>query len=143
MHNTRKIITQLLPKGIKKSLKEIGRQVQKGKHTTRCFLQKYFNKKKLLQYNQIHIGCGDVHLDNFINIDYRATEAADIVMDCIRLNYFTPQSVSLIYASAFFEHIYRNERITCLTSCHRILRQNGQLLFMGIPDFYEIAKAYM
>src|SRR5207302_252395 len=73
----------------------------------------------------------------------RATNATDIALDCIKIDYFKQGSMSIIYANAFFEHVYRLQRVSCLKSCFRTLRDDGILLFTGIPDFYQIANAYM
>lgn len=117
--------------------------VSRFKEMLRCFINKHIRKNMVLQYDQIHLGCGNIHLRNFINVDYRATKAADIAMNCVYLDYFHPQSISLIYSCAFFEHVYRLERVTCLENCYRILKIDGILLFMGVPDFYQVAKAYL
>src|SRR5437899_183514 len=68
---------------------------------------------------QLHLGCGDKHIDGMLNCDYRATRAADIVMDCANLSRFAASSVSLIFCHAFFEHLYRKQHAPFLAGCSR------------------------
>lgn len=130
-----------------KKIKKFGRKAEKilltYKEQFRCNVNKYIKKELILKKNKLHIGCGDIHLNDFINVDFRATKATDITLDCISLNYFNPESMSLIYSNAFFEHVYRPQQLPCLKSCYRTLSNKGILLFTGIPNFEEITKAYL
>jgi hypothetical protein len=64
-------------------------------------------------------------------------------MDCSDLSRFDDKSVSLIYSYAFFEHLYRDQQLPLLNDCHRILHDDGVLVFLGIPDFEVVAKSYL
>lgn len=92
---------------------------------------------------RLHLGCGDQHLPGMLNCEYRATKAADVIMDCGRLERFNSESVSLIFSHAFFEHLYRAQQAPLLGDCHRVLKEGGAVLFMGLPDFKVIAQAYL
>lgn len=92
---------------------------------------------------QLHLGCGDQHLPGMLNCEYRATRAADVIMDCGSLRRFKENSVSLIFSSAFFEHLYRRQQIPLLKDCHRVLNHDGVVVFLMLPDFKVIAESYL
>ena len=110
----------------------------------RCLVNKLFRLDYLTsKYEKLHVGCGTVHLASFLNIDYRATAAADLAHDCGNLTLFKAKSFSSVYSNAFFEHLYRENRVQCLTSIRRIIKDEGIVVFVGIPDFKVIAKSYL
>ena len=92
---------------------------------------------------RLHLGCGDQHHSGMLNCEYRATSAADVVMDCGNLKRFRDNSSSLIFSNAFFEHLYIRQQIPLLKDCFRVLKEAGVLIFLMIPDFREVAKAYL
>lgn len=90
---------------------------------------------------KLHIGCGGTLLDGFVNIDSHVD--ADIKADAIdALGLFADNSVELIYSNGFFEHLARPQT-AFLLECHRVLRTDGIVLHMGIPDFAEVARCYL
>ena len=92
---------------------------------------------------QLHLGCGGNKLEGFLNCEFRATEAADLVMDCGKLSRFKDNSVSTVFSHAFFEHLYRKQQVPLLKDCFRILKDNGSVVFLGLSDFEVYAQAYI
>lgn len=100
--------------------------------------------RQLLNTNQrLHVGCGDVKLPGFINMDYRQTLATDIVADCTDIGFFPESSLDLVYSHAFFEHLYRLDRVKNLSSVFRSLKPGGLVAYIGFPDFRVVARAYL
>lgn len=129
---------------IKRSVKKFLKKIFSLPDLFRCLINKYLLKQGLLKkYSALHLGCGDIRLDNCINVDYRATPATDITHDCSNLDVFPENSFSAVYSNAFFEHLYLNQRTTCLKSIHRVLKDYGFVIFTGIPDFENVAYAYL
>lgn len=93
--------------------------------------------------DRLHLGCADVRLEGFLNADVRATAATDLVLDCSDLDGLAAHSFSLIYSNAFLEHLYIDERERCLRGVHRVLKVDGVAVFTGIPDFEQVARAYL
>jgi hypothetical protein len=91
---------------------------------------------------RLHLGCGDDRLPGFVNIDYRATAAADVVMD-LNLPRLAAGSVSLAFSNAFFEHLYRASRGPHLQRIREALAADGACCYMGIPYFRNIARLYV
>lgn len=53
---------------------------------------------------KLHLGCGNIHLDGWINIDARPTDATDLVMDISTLPNIEPGTVDEIYVCHVLEH---------------------------------------
>lgn len=111
---------------------------------SRSFINKYLLKNYLVgKYPSLHLGCGEVRMKGFINMDYRATKATDIVHDCTDLSLFPDNSLETVYAHAFFEHVYRVKQLNLLEDIYRILSVKGKVIFLGLPDFEVIARSYL
>ena len=89
---------------------------------------------------QLHLGCGNVRLPNFINSDIIKTDAVDIVMDARYLTY-EENSVDLIYASHILDHFKRYEINAVLTEWNRVLKPCG-VLRLSVSDFEKVALMY-
>lgn len=93
--------------------------------------------------NKLHIGCGNIRLANHVNIDIQKTPATDITCDCRCLsNYFLDNTFEHILSNAWFEHIWLFEQESCLKSIHKVLKENGFLYLIGLPDFEVIVDYY-
>ena len=88
-----------------------------------------------------HVGCGDIHLDGYVNVDVRPTAAADIVADLNEMQ--LPYPALGFYSNAFFEHIKRDARAPHLTVARAMLGDNGFVCYTGLPDFRSVAEAYL
>lgn len=92
---------------------------------------------------RIHLGCNDVRLDGFVNVDLRATKATDIVHDCKDLAIFPSNSLSFVYSNAFLEHVYLADQLRLMRDVRRVLADDGWVAFTGLPDFEGVARAYL
>ena len=100
--------------------------------------------KKLLKDNvKLHIGCGDKKLINYVNIDIVPTEATDVVMDISKgLAQIPSHIASEVRLENVFEHFYRYDQEGILKQFHRILKKDGNLVIMWLPDFDAMIEAY-
>lgn len=94
---------------------------------------------------RLHLGCGENHLEGYINIDYPMIEhtvqqssGADISADLTTL-ILDEQSVDEIRSHHVFEHFDRQTALALLCSWHRALKIGGTLI-IETPDFEESAK---
>lgn len=133
-----------LPEPFRRYIKSALNTVSSVFFGVKCGVNSLFLKNYLVaKYRKLHLGCGDVRLGNCVNIDFRATKAADLVMDLNNLGSFKEGTIETVYSHAFFEHIYRPKRSFLLKDIKRILTRNGLVVFLGIPDFERIARAYL
>jgi hypothetical protein len=91
---------------------------------------------------RLHFGCGGDRLPDFINIDYRPTPATDVTMD-LNVPTLAPGSVALAFSNAFFEHLYRPQRLPHLQRIRESLAADGVCCYIGIPYFRNIARFYL
>ena len=96
--------------------------------------------KKLLKYsNKLHIGCGGVKIDGFINIDAFKTLATDFVCEIEDLpKYIKPNSIRLIYSSHTLEHFSRKDSIQVLKMFYDFLESSGELR-ISVPDLIKLS----
>jgi len=116
----------------------------------RGLYQKLLKNKKLF-FNQkiknntsikLHLGCGPVVKEEYINIDL-FDEHADVKMNITKLPYFETNSVDEIYMNAVFEHLYSFEQEKALSEWFRILKKGGKIIKNATADFDEVIKAYI
>lgn len=144
MNDLKKNIKKILPNKLKKKISYLLNIINKFKYSVKASLNKnlFFNKL-IYKKNKVHLGCGDIKLKKFLNIDCRPTKAVDIINDCTNLSILPKNYFLEVYSHAFFEHLFPNQRVPCLKSIYRILKDNGLVFFIGIPDFEQVAKAYL
>jgi ubiquinone/menaquinone biosynthesis C-methylase UbiE len=90
---------------------------------------------------KLHLGCGNKHINGFINIDARDLPNVDIVEDVKTLNSFDDNSIDLIYASHILEHITRVEYTDVLTKWYNLLKSDG-ILRIAVPDIEKVFQHY-
>lgn len=91
---------------------------------------------------KVHLGCGDDRMEGFVNIDCRVTPSSDVVMD-LKFPRFSRHSVELAFSHAFFEHLYRDSRITHMRQMRHALAPEGVCCYIGIPYFPNVARIYL
>lgn len=91
---------------------------------------------------KLHLGCGKVQFDGWVNIDIdRTLSAADIFWD---LNHGIPvgsDSCSLIYSEHLLEHISVERGVLLLRECYRVL-QVGGVLRIAMPSLEYAVEKY-
>ena len=109
---------------------------------------KQLEDSKLWQKNnllKLHLGCGENHINGYINIDYpptehtvQATSGADIFADITTLE-IPQESVDEIRSHHVFEHFDRQQALGLLCNWHQQLKIGGTLI-IETPDFERSAK---
>lgn len=80
---------------------------------------------KVEQRPRLHVGCGDKHLDGWINIDQQKLPGVDVVADVTRgLEY---RNAEAVYAEHFLEHLKILDVLSFFQECHRALADDGVL----------------
>ena len=112
------------------------------------------------QVKQYHLGCGDIFLDGFLNIDGDLKRFFSNVVDDVPLlvngrpmaailQYdlrngipAAPDSLAVIYHSHFFEHLSDREGVAFLSDCNKCLSPGGLMRF-ALPNFQLWAENYL
>jgi predicted SAM-dependent methyltransferase len=104
-------------------LLHIWRQTRKRVTADRC--------RHLPPGGRLHVGCGPVHLDGWINIDNRRYDAADYIVDVRDGLPF--HSLKFIFAEHFIEHLPYWEAVRFLHDCRSALAEDG-ILRLSTPN---------
>jgi glycosyltransferase involved in cell wall biosynthesis/ADP-heptose:LPS heptosyltransferase len=91
---------------------------------------------------RLHLGCGNIKVPGFINVDIDPTlPAVDVVDDIRELNHFNKNSASLIYACHVLEHFANDKVLPVLRRWHEVLEPGGELR-ISVPDIDRIVTIY-
>ena len=91
---------------------------------------------------KLHIGCGDVKVKGFINVDADPKlPAVDVVDDVRTLSRFEAGSAEVIYACHVLEHLSHGEVFSVLTRWYDVLKSGGELR-ISVPDTDRIVQIY-
>jgi predicted SAM-dependent methyltransferase len=119
---------------LRRSNRALVRKVLFQWYKFRFFLGKPSNLK-------IHLGCGNIRKEGFLNIDHRVTRATNMLCDIRKLP-FPLESVGFIECYHVIEHIPHPEVPDVLKEWYRILQSGGRLI-IECPDFDRAVQEYM
>jgi predicted SAM-dependent methyltransferase len=91
---------------------------------------------------KLHLGCGDVKLPGFVNVDIRPEVHPDVVSDISKLSKFRDNTAEIIYLCHGLEHFRYYEVPAMLVEYKRVLVDGGDL-YLAVPDFGAMASEYV
>ena len=91
---------------------------------------------------RLHLGCGNIRLPGFCNVDILATTAVDVISDISKLDNFADSSIEQIYACHVLEHFSHDEAVRVLRRWFEVLAPGGELR-VSVPDIDRIVKIYI
>ena len=99
---------------------------------------------------KLHLGCGDVKIDGYINVDIRSYPiyrtksplSPDVIDDMTELRQFKKNTVSVIYICHAFEHLTRFQYSSALKRWYQLLKKGG-VLRISVPDMENLCKYYI
>ena len=89
---------------------------------------------------KLHLGCGKLYLDGYINIDIDSPNA-DIKADIVNLDFINDKRIDEIYICHVLEHITRGKTINLFLEWNRLLKKEG-VLRISVPNFQSIVDIY-
>jgi len=89
---------------------------------------------------KLNIGCGDVPVKGYINIDLHVA-AADVRMDALHLDY-ADGTIAEIFSSHLLEHFGKRDVPRALKEWHRVLQYRGRLS-MNLPNLEWCLKNWL
>ncbi len=110
----------------------IGSQVQAGANSTS-------DASKIPL--RLHLGCGSVRLEGYVNLDKYPTKGADRVMPADRL-YYDDASVDEIYSSHMLEHLGPEELESATKEWRRVLKPGGKVT-VRCPNFEVYIREWL
>jgi SAM-dependent methyltransferase len=123
--------------------------LEKFDERIRCFLKRKFTffqkvnwpKINIENAKKLHLGCGNIHLEGFCNVDILSTSAVDVISDISRLENFSNNSIELIYACHVLEHFSHIEAEQVLSRWFNVLKPGGEIR-ISVPDIDKIVRIY-
>ncbi|MBJ6801937.1 class I SAM-dependent methyltransferase [Geomonas propionica] len=90
---------------------------------------------------QLHLGCGNIHLPGWCNVDVINTGATDLVLDIRSLPGLPRGRAERIYSCHVLEHFSHDEIPGILASWHEVLKSGGEIR-LSVPDLDAITRIY-
>lgn len=90
---------------------------------------------------QLHLGCGNIHIPGWCNVDVIKTGATDLVLDISSLPGFPKGAVERIYSCHVLEHFSQNEIADILAIWWQVLKPGGEIR-ISVPDLDSITGIY-
>ena len=90
---------------------------------------------------KLHLGCGNVRIDGYINIDINTLLSPDVIDDIRQLEQFNTNTISVIYICHTLEHLTRFQYSSALKRWYQLLKKGGELR-ISVPDMDKAFKAY-
>lgn len=95
--------------------------------------------KKFEQPYRLHLGCGKVYLDGWLNIDLYDGSAADIKLDMTWPLPFEDNSCELVFTEHMLEHLSAEQGAAFLQECFRVLKKGG-VLRVAMPSLDKLIQ---
>lgn len=90
---------------------------------------------------KVHIGCGEIDLPGWINIDGRDFSHVHVVSNKLDLDEFAPGALAEIYLCHVLEH-FSFEEVDRLLGVFYAKLQPGGILRLSVPDFPCLVRLY-
>lgn len=103
--------------------------------------EKYGNKSSMFRPIKLNLGCGDMILEGYDNIDLYNEKDGIIKMDIRNLNY-QDNSVDEIMCVHAFEHLSPYDVYNTLKEWYRVLKPYGKLI-IELPDILGICQEFI
>jgi len=105
-----------------------------------------FDYSKIVKGNiiKLHLGCGTVYKDGWINIDNNSDnniQKIDLDWDLRNPLPFPDDSVDFIYNEHFLEHLTVEEGLSAIKDFYRVLKPGG-VMRIAMPDLQNTVNAY-
>jgi hypothetical protein len=86
----------------------------------------------------LNVGCHDIRIDGFENLDINPEMKPDVVRDCTKLSmYYKPGSVDMVYMGHFLEHFKIEDSAKIVRDVHFILKDYG-ICCCVCPDYTKV-----
>jgi len=117
------------------------KNIKKGREVSNIpyYLTEDQKSKKGLK---LHIGCSNIYLNNWINIDL-GNPTADMELDCLDLSSeFDDNSADLIISSHLIEHFDDTQVHKAMAEWYRVLNRDGWLI-VECPNFQASLELFL
>lgn len=107
------------------------------KRSRNVFLKKNINDHP----RKLHLGCGDIRIAGYCNVDIDNLPTVDVIDDILKLQRFPNDFAEQIYACHVLEHLPHSLVIPTLKRWMQVLKPGGELR-ISVPDIDRIVQIY-
>ncbi len=111
-----------------------------GTRAVRPVARRQFAKANARGPVKLHLGCGWVHKEGWLNVDLFATRA-DVYWDLVLGIPLPDSSVEAVFHEHMLEHLTLQAGYMFTRECHRVLEPGG-VLRIGVPDAGALLDSY-
>ena len=94
----------------------------------------------LMEPLKLHLGCGNIKLDGYVNVD-KFNPIADVSADLLNLP-FADNSASIVVAHHVIEHISWAKQMDLYEEFYRVLEKGG-ILKLGYPEWEVCVQNFL
>jgi predicted SAM-dependent methyltransferase len=91
--------------------------------------------------NSLHLGCGNIHIKGYCNVDDIPTGSTDLILDIASLPGIKNDSIGKIYSCHVLEHFSTGMIDSILARWYQVLLPGGELR-ISVPDLDAITRIY-
>jgi len=103
-------------------------------------------KRRLAKYtppHKLHVGCGNIRFEGWINVDLNAHfDTVDVLWDITRKFPANGESCSLIYSEHLIEHLPVDLAVAFFADAYRLL-QPGGVIRIAMPSLSHLVRYYL
>jgi len=97
------------------------------------------NVARIMKY--LNLGCGNYYHRDWINVDLHSNDPQILSYDLRKGIPLPEESCDVVYHSNIIEHFQRDDALTLLRECFRVLKPGG-ILRVATPNLEQICKIY-
>jgi len=90
---------------------------------------------------RLHLGCGNIHIRGWCNVDVLKTGATDLILDIQSLPGIKNNSIDNIYSCHVLEHFSTNDIHRILARWFDVLQPGGEIR-ISVPDLDKITNIF-
>ena len=95
-----------------------------------------------MKFAYLNLGCGLRFHPDWVNIDINYKNPKIINYDVRKGIPFSDGTFDAVYSSHLIEHLSRDEALTLLKECYRVLKPSG-VIRVAVPDLEQICRMYL
>jgi predicted SAM-dependent methyltransferase len=99
-------------------------------------------RQALSEHAKVHLGCGPVHLEGWLNVDINRAVRPDVRVN-LRFGFpAPPSSVAFIFSEHVFEHFTLEDGLQLFADCRSALMP-GAVMRIAMPDLRYVVDRYL